>query len=60
MYYIYAFMFIWTRTVWKDIHFINLGIIYLVLITYLVLSMYLFLIQKTLNKEKIKGKDFDV
>lgn len=60
MYYIYAFMFIWTRTVWKDIPFINLGIIYLVLITYLVLSMYLFLIQKTLNKEKIKGKDFDV
>lgn len=38
----------------------NFYFIYLVLITYLVLSKYLFLIQKTPNKEIIKGKDFNL
>lgn len=36
--------------------FYDLCIIYLVLITYSVLSMYLFLIQKTPNKEKLREK----
>lgn len=42
----YAFMFAWTRMVWKDISFMNLCY-YLVII-----SMYLFSIQKTSNVKK--------